>query len=411
MSSRPAACATLALGVLLAFCVPSARAADSGNLLVNPGFETTLSGHSWMAAGWDTSVTGLPTVFFGRDTVLAHSGRYAVNVANVSTLMPLWHNWSQTVVVGPEAWNKDAVFSIWTRSNGVQGRGYVLLQAYRDTVGKMSRIWKTSRDAAMSRLGIVITSDPYIYLGMKREYFSDSETGWTRREVRVFVPPSTNLLIVRGGLFGTGQVFVDDASLTLETAQPAPELPVGVNLLKDPGFEGTGDLWEYSLPPYDDMRCERETTVVHSGRAAVGFWGGTVGMVSTRAGVAQVIANRNLGGKRVRLAGWIKCDSLMTTSSIKLYATTLDGDQDVAAPRLLSMTTPWTRLELDMDMPPDTYQVWGWMYYTAPQVGRVYFDDASLEILGPARGAGAVATPAKPPPKTPPKQSGRRLGR
>jgi hypothetical protein len=133
-------------------------------------------------------------------------------------------------------------------------------------------------------------------------------------------------------------------------------------------------------------------------------------MVSTRAGVAQVIANRNLGGKRVRLAGWIKCDSLMSMATIKLYATTLEGDQDVAAPRQLSLTTPWTRLELDMDMPPDTYQVWGWLYYTAPQLGRVYFDDASLEVLGPASATGTATAPAKPPPKpAPPK--GRRLGR
>ncbi|MBI1797245.1 MAG: hypothetical protein HY076_03880 [Candidatus Eisenbacteria bacterium] len=400
MSPRIAVCAVLALGVLIA-CPPASRAAAAGNLLVNPDFETALSGHAWMPAGWDTSWSHLPTVFFGRDTSGAHGGRYAVSVANVSTLMPIWHNWSQTVLVASEAWGKDAVFSIWTRSNGVQGRGYVLLQAYRDTVGKMSRIWGVSRDTAMIRIGVRATSDPYVYLGMKREYFSDNETGWVRREVRVYVPPSTNILIVRGGLFGVGQVFFDDASLALEPARPAAELPVGVNLLRDPGFEGSGDEWEYSMPPYDDMRCDRDTSVAHDGKASVRFTGGTVGMVMTRAGVAQVIGNRNIGGKRVRLTGWIKTDSLRSSASIKLYATTAAGDSDVAAPSLISNTAPWTKLSLEMDVPTDSYQLWAWLLYNAPAVGKVWFDDASLEVLGPAK----VQRPKPPHPV------GRRLGR
>jgi hypothetical protein len=397
MSLRLAACAALALGALFA-CPVAPRAAVGGNLLVNPDFETTLAGHPWMAAGWDTSWTQLPTVFFGRDTSGAHGGQYAVSVANVSTVLPLWHNWNQTVLVGPEAWNKDATFTIWTRSNGVQGRGYVLLQAYRDTVGKMARLWKVPRDTAMIRLGYRMTSDPFVYLGTKRQYFSDNETGWVRREVRVYVPPSTNMLIVRGGLFGTGQVFFDDASLTLEAARPPDPLPLGVNLLQDPSFEGNGDGWEYSLPPYDEMRCDRDTTVAHTGKASVLFTGGMMGMVTTRAGVAQVIGNRWLAGKRVRLTGWIKTDSLMSAASIKLYATTLAGDQDVAAPRLINNTTPWSKLVLEMDIPPDAYQVWGWLLYNAPATGRVWFDDASLEVLGPVK-------------VHEPRPAGRRLGR
>ena len=228
--------------------------------------------------------------------------------------------------------------------------------------------------------------------------FSDNETGWVRREVRVFVPPSTNLLIVRCGLFGTGQVLFDDASLTAEPARPAPEPPVGVNLLADPGFEGNGDQWEYSLPPYDEMRCERDTTVAHSGKASVRFMGGTVGMVKTRAGVVQVIGNRALAGKRLRLSGWVKCDSLMSQAYIKLYCTTLERDEDVGAPQLIGNTAPWTRLEMEMDVPKNTYQVWAWLLYNAPSDGRVYFDDASLEVVGPARRAPVPPARGKPTP-------------
>jgi hypothetical protein len=403
MCRRPAPRIALALGALIACLARPALAAPSGNLLVNPGFEETLAAHPWMAAAWDTSWNSLPTVFFGRDTLGAHSGRYAVSVANVSTLIPLWHNWSQTLVVGREMWNKDVVFSVWTRSNGVQGRAYILLQAYRDSVGKMARIWKVPRDTSLARLGLHTTTDPYLYLGSKREYFSDNETGWVRRQVRVFIPPSTNLVIARCGLFGTGQVLFDDASLTVEEALPAPEPPVGVNLLADPGFEESGDRWEYSLPPYPELRCDRDTTVVHSGKASVVLTGGA-GLVVSRAGVAQLISNRALAGKRLRLTGWVKCDSLKGLAYLKLYCTTLVRDEDVGAPKQMSDTTPWTQLTMEMDVPRDTYQVSAWLLYNAPAEGRVYFDDASLVVLGPARDElKPAATPVEPQPAQKPR--------
>ena len=401
MSCRLVRHIVLAVGLLGACRVAPAIAATPRNLLVNPGFENPMTGHPWMPAAWDTALSAMSTVFYSRDTVAAHSGRYAASVANVSTLLPLWHNWSQTLVVGPEVWNKDVVFSAWTRSNGVSGRGYILLQAYRDTTGKMARVWGVPRDTALRRLGILMMNDPFVYLGAKREYFSDPETEWVRREVRVFVPPSTNLIIVRGGLFGTGQVFFDDASLTVEPARPPAELPVGVNLLQDPDFEGDGDGWEYSMPPYDEMRCERDTTVVHSGKASVRFTGGLMGMVKTRAGVAQVVGNRSLAGKRVRLTGWVKCDSLMSQAYIKIYCTTLARDEDISAPKLIGNTTPWTKLEMEMDVPKDAYQVWAWLLYNAPAEGRVYFDNASFEVLGPATGGASPPPPAPPPGKAP----------
>jgi hypothetical protein len=390
-----------AVVVTCALAFAAGARADDRNLLINPGFEDSLEDHAWMPAGWDTSRGNTEMVFFGRDAFSAHTGRYGVSVANASAYMPLWHNWSQTVDVTPDMWSKDMVLTIWTKNNGVDGRGYVGLQAYRDTVGKMARVWKVARDTALARLGLHTTTDPYAYLGAKREYFSDNETEWVRRQVRVFIPPSTNLIIARCGLFGTGQVLFDDASLTVEDALPAPEPPVGVNLLEDPGFEESGDRWEYSLPPYNEMRCDRDTTVAHSGKASVRFMGGTTGFVKTRAGVAQLIGNRNLAGKRLRLTGWVKCDSLKGLAYIKLYCTTLVQDEDVGAPQLISETTPWTQLTMEMDVPKDAYQVWAWLLYNAPAEGRVYFDDASLVVLGPASGASQeskpAATPVKPP--------------
>ena len=216
MPRSPLGPVTLGLVSLLAIAAAAAHAAPAptGELLENPGFETPLEGHPWMPAGWDTSLTALPTVFFGRDTLLAHGGLHAVSVANTSALVPTWHNWNQAVIVGPELWGKDVVLSVWTRSNGLQGRAYIMLQAYRDTIGKMAKTWGLPRDPAGKRLGINKVDDPILNLGWKRSYFSEPETDWVRREVRVFVPPTVNMLYARCGPVGPGQAIFDAASLT-----------------------------------------------------------------------------------------------------------------------------------------------------------------------------------------------------
>ncbi|HET7225627.1 MAG TPA: hypothetical protein VFK69_07900 [Candidatus Eisenbacteria bacterium] len=355
------------------------------NLLDNPGFEKPLAGHPWMPANWDTSDSGLPTVFFGRDTFAVHGGQYAVNVANTSTVIPVWHNWSQQVLVGPDAWGKDAVFSVWTRANGLQGRAYVLLQAYRDSVGKMARLWHMDRDVAARKLQINKVDDPILDLGWKREYFSTSEDNWIKRTVRVFVPPSVNVLYVRCGLFGTGQVIFDDASLTLEPAQPPVEPALRANLLADPGFEGDGNGWEYAMPPYDGMRVERDTTLAHGGRASIAASGNMAGFMQVRTGVCQNFSDRALAGKHVRIAGWFKTDSLKSTAFLKIYAHTLHGMVQSDTPaELFSSTHDWTPSSVEMDLPPDTYEVWAWWMYNAPAAGVVHFDDCDFEVLGPA---------------------------
>ena len=81
MSRKPLAFATLWLAALtfaLAATAPCAAASLPGELLQNPGFEDSLETHPWMPSAWDTSLTALPTVFFGRDTLLAHGGRRGI---------------------------------------------------------------------------------------------------------------------------------------------------------------------------------------------------------------------------------------------------------------------------------------------------------------------------------------------
>jgi len=373
-------------------------AAAPKNLLKNPGFEQGVPDHPWMAAAWDTFQSGLATVFFGRDTMVAHSGRWSVSVANLSTYVPMFHNWSQTLVVGREMQGKDVTFSVWTKSIGMQGRAYILVQAYRDTVGKMSRVWDVDRDTARGRLKMSKSDDPLVNLGWDRQYFSESETDWVRREVRIFVPPTVNILVVRCGIFGVGQVMFDDASLTASPARPPEPVALKTNLLKDPGFEENGDSWEYSLPPYEGLTVERDTTVFHSGHASIRMNGGDQGPVSTRAGVCQVIANRGLSGKRIRLSGWVKTDSLLGQAYIKVYCSTVDGDVHEPTPAQFGMNTDWTQTVMEVDCPPGTYMVWGWFLFNCPASGKLYYDDVSMEVLGTADYITKGTAPPKPLP-------------
>jgi hypothetical protein len=355
------------------------------NLLANPGFEEGLPGHAWMPAAWDTFESGLNTVFFGRDSFLVHSGHAAVSVANLSTLIPMFHNWSQTLVVGPDMWDKDLSFSVWTRSNGLDGRAYILLQAYRDTIQEMAETWKVPRDTARVRLGYVPTSQPIILTGYRRLYFSDRETDWVRREVRAHIASGTDIIAVRAGIFGTGQVVFDDASLTAAPTVAPPMAPEHKNLLADPGFEGDGNAWDYSLPPFPGLKVERDTTVSHSGRASIHLYGGRAPF-QARTGLVQVFDGRQFWGKRLKVSAWLKCDSLRAgLAYAKLFASTSAGEIRGPAAQQYGATLPWTLVSYELDIPPGTDIVSAWFMYDAPAAaGELWFDDCSLEVLGTA---------------------------
>ena len=360
--------------------------ADSKNLLVNPGFEDGIADHPWMPAGWDTSRAGTETVLFSRDAYSAHSGAFGVGIANASTGLPLWHNWSQTVPVTQDMWGKDAEFTVWTKSNGVDGRGYVLIQAYRDTVGVMARKWKVTREVAGRRLGLAGVNDPLLDVGWKREPFAERETDWVQRTLSLYVAPSTNYLTVRIGIFGLGQVLFDDASLTMNDPTRPPVLPLHTNLLADPGFELGSLPWELSIPIYPGYIAQPDTTSPHSGNYCFSFKL-EHGLVAGRAGVSQVIGNRSIAGKHIRYSAWVRSDSLRSQVFLTVYFHRRVGSSSAIAPDRVTGSMPWTQLTLEADVPADTFELWALLEYSAPVAGHVWFDDASLEILGPAKPA------------------------
>jgi hypothetical protein len=344
-----------------------------------------------MPAGWDTSRAGLSSVFFGRDTLLAHGGQYAVTVANVSDLWTFSHNWSQAILVDSKDWGKDAVLSIWTRSTGVEGRAYVMLQVYRDTLSHEARRRGVPRDSMSILMGIRPIDDPAFDLGWKRNVFTEEETPWVKREARVYVPPLTNVIFVRCGLIGTGQLMLDDASLTFEAPLPAPPLQPGVNLLKDPSFEQGGLDWEFSVPPYRNTIGRVDSTVARTGHNSAFFKSGEMGFVTVGSGVCQTISNRNLGGMHFKMSGWFKTDSLVSTAYTLMYFSTPHGVVSIPTKDRFSLTNNWVQATLEADAPKDTYSMWVWYEYNAPAAGELHIDDCSLEVTGPAKGNGAKA--------------------
>jgi hypothetical protein len=390
------ALAALALLAVPPHAFAAAAAPAPRNLLLNPGFEHGIQGHDWMPANWDTSDAGVSTVFFGRDTLSRHSGQYSVNIANTSTVWGFNHNWRQVVLVGREAWGKTAVFSVWTRNVGVEGRAYVMIQAYRDTITRQAVIWGVDRDEARRRMQINAISDPIVNLGWKREAFEEPETPWVRREVRVHVPESVNAIYVRCGLAGTGQVMFDDASLTLVASPPPPPVAVGRNLLQDPGFEAGALQWEWVMPPFEGARIERDSTVLHGGKVSIHFSNMNQGYTPSRMGMAQALDARPLRGKHIRLSGWFKGDSLITTAFAKVYCDTQHGMEQSGTGALLSGTFDWSQNSTEFDVPKDAVVVWAYLMFNAPSQGACWMDDGSLEVVGSSADAAPASsnTPA-----------------
>jgi hypothetical protein len=156
------------------------------------------------------------------------------------------------------------------------------------------------------------------------------------------------------------------------------------------------------MPPYAGLRIDRDTTQAHSGKACIRYTSSQAGSVQARMGVCQVLG-RGLADKRVRLSAWVKTDSLRGgMTSIRLYCNSLSrGMIDSEPGQNLDLTNDWSPVSLEMDVPPDAVGIWAWFAYTVPATGTVYYDDASLEVLGPASTAAPARTVVRPAVKMP----------
>ena len=375
------------LGPAAGFAAPAAPAApaasapakSAANLLSNPGFE---EGGLFSPSDWDTTVAGVPTVLFFWDSETRHGGGRSASLINAGDVMPVWHNWNKMMFHAGRFAGKDLELTVWVRSDQMDGgRGYVMLQAYRDTVINQAHDEGITRDQARTKMGYKYADDPQLELGWARQYFSGNVGEWTPKKVRLYIPPTTNLVVVRLGIYGPGQVWFDDAQLVALPAAPSA-LPTGKNLLANPGFEQPFDDWEFSMPPTAGAYILPDSQFVHGGRFSARLTSATRPGFQTYMNACQVFNARGLSGKRVRMSGWVKLEDLFDSAYLSVYATGLYGVEGSLAGDALTGTQDWTFYSVDFDVPKDTYTVWARAGYSAGP-GKVWWDDLKFEVLGP----------------------------
>jgi len=381
--------ASLAAVLLLAASSPafaqSQTARPAGvNLLSNGGFE---DGGLFTPSDWDTTVAGVPTVLFYWEPDMKHGGARSASIVNAGDILPVWHNWNQIIPAAGRYVGKDLELSVWTRAAQLSGRGYVMVQCYRDTVTNFAREKNISREEARKAMGYKFADDPQLELGWARQYFSAETSDWTERKVRVYVPPTTNLILVRCGIYGPGQVWFDDATLNAVPARTPAPITLGKNLLQNPGFERPFDAWEFSMPPTPGAVIEPDSTNSHTGRFSALFTASQHPSFQTYQAACQVFNARNFSGKRVRFSGWCKLENVNDTSAyLNIYATGLYGVDGSLAGDALFGTIDWTYYTVEWDVPKDSYTVWARAGYQST-IGKCWWDDLKFEVLGDSQGA------------------------
>jgi hypothetical protein len=86
----------------------------------------------------------------------------------------------------------------------------------------------------------------------------------------------------------------------------------------------------------------------------------------------------------------------MNSAYVKVFSHGLQSRvKQSAAGELLSGTWDWKPLSIEFDVAPDADLVWANLLVTAPARGQVWIDDASFEVIGPARTARPAATPKR----------------
>jgi hypothetical protein len=294
----------------------------------------------------------------------------------------VWHNWNQMISNAGNLVNKDLELTAWVRSSqmGGGGRGYVMLQAYRDTVMNKALAEGITREQARVQMGYKFADDPQLETGWARRYFSGDLEEWTPLKVRMHVPPTTNLVVIRLGIFGSGQVWFDDAQLAVRPAATTP-IALGKNLLANPGFERVLDEWEFSMPPTPQATIQRDSTVARTGRFSAKFTSPVKAAFQTYMNACQVWNARNLSGRRVRLSGWGKTQDLTDSAYLSVFSTGLYGVEGSLAGDAFTGTRDWSFYSVEFDVPKDTYTVWARAGMQASP-GTTWWDDLKFEVLG-----------------------------
>src|SRR4029079_13430317 len=136
----------------------------------------------------------VPTWLLYWDSDVIHVCKKAISIVNAGDVIPIWHNWNQMIPNAQKYADKDLELTVWTRSAQLSGRGYVMVQAYRDTVMNYAIAKNMTREEARKEMGYKYADDPQLEMGWARQYFSVERSDWTQRKARRDVSPATDLI-------------------------------------------------------------------------------------------------------------------------------------------------------------------------------------------------------------------------
>jgi len=140
--------------------------------------------------------------------------------------------------------------------------------------------------------------------------------------------------------------------------------------------------WDPSFYPYDNVI---DGTVAHSGTQSLRshYTGPSPWDPYTTGGIRQVFPAADAAGKRVRLGGWIRSESISEGyAGLGMLVFRTNGSVtwvDMSANGVTG-TTPWTHYEVEMDIPADARTIhFGSELYGN---GTAWFDDFEITVDG-----------------------------
>ncbi|TMV48770.1 hypothetical protein FE783_17140 [Paenibacillus mesophilus] len=225
--------------LLLTAATPEATAQSIGDdVMQNGGFEQTSGGKPlpWLAmGGWSNPEIQL-------SSSAARSGVYGIKIETAQTTNP-WI--AQDVIIEP-----GAVYdvSVWLKSQGVTG-----------SVGVKFEYYKGQARTPANRLSQ--------YDMQKNIPALDLTGNWQNLRFEVTIPQEAGLVLVYLRMYGTGSVYLDDASFTLQKHKPMIELKTDRIFYYSDAEEGRVEAaFNSPVSPLDQMHAEariyRESTGV-----------------------------------------------------------------------------------------------------------------------------------------------------
>jgi len=162
-----------------------------------------------------------------------------------------------------------------------------------------------------------------------------------------------------------------------------------VNLLRNPGFEETlGKAWHKRTPDAPGRRIVRDTSMAHSGNAALLIENGDGIRSRVRQGHDKSITPKD--GDVIELSAWVR-QAPGNVGDVKIQFYGMDAKGGITTQPVYSVRKgagEWDHVHFLLDVPPKT--AYCMAYLELDGEGRAWFDDVSLAIVEHA---------APPPPR------------